>query len=288
IHYKEQRRLTPRERRFRDEVNRILKQVNRFDDDAVRDVVDLLTTARDQIIARLGSLTAGEFQFNNMTQILSELNVATESFRTRYSALLGEKIEEVIDLGREFVDRPIIVANIGIGAQPVITQELLEVGVQLSADLVKDVTDEMRKKINTAVRLGLLGEKSPQEIINELSKDKQFRRGIFKSVKDRAEIVTRTEVNRALNLSTQKRIEQWSQQVPEMKKYWLHTRDDRVRPTHARVGTRTNPTLGGTPILAKQSYSVGGFRAMGPHSPTLPAKEVANCRCVNVPFFREN
>ncbi|MFQ5638224.1 MAG: phage minor head protein [bacterium] len=153
--------------------------------------------------------------------------------------------------------------------------------------MVTDVSDAMRKKINTSVRLGLLGEKSPQDIIRELSKDKRFRRGVFKSVKDRAEVVTRTEVNRALNLSTQKRFEQWSQQVPEMRKYWLHTRDSRVRPSHSAVGAATNPTLGGKPIPAKSSFRVGGFAAMGPHSVTLPARETVNCRCVLVSVFDE-
>jgi len=284
----EQRRLTPKERIYRNEVNRLLKQVNNFDNKAVKEVIALLSNTRDSIISKLGSLTKDEFKFRNMNQILSELNVSIEkTFQSRYEALLTDKIAGAVELGKDFIDKPILAANLGISAQPIITSELAEIGAFLSADLVTDVSNDMRKKINVAVRLGLLGERGPQEIITELSKDKNFRRGVFKTVKDRAEIVTRTEVNRAINLSNQKRIEQWADEVPELEKYWLDTSDNRTRPSHRAVGRATNPNRGGKPIGIKQKFLVSGRRVNGPHDPNLSAKDVVACRCVLVTVLRE-
>jgi Phage Mu protein F like protein len=54
-------------------------------------------------------------------------------------------------------------------------------------------------------------------------------------------------------------------------KVWLATEDERTRPTHVRADLQR------VPLTAH--FTVGGFPAMYPHDPTLPAKEVVSCRC---------
>lgn len=55
---------------------------------------------------------------------------------------------------------------------------------------------------------------------------------------------------------------------------WLATEDARTRPDHVEADGQVQPW--GHP------YLVGGFRMMHPHDPDAPAREVVNCRCVEL------
>lgn len=55
---------------------------------------------------------------------------------------------------------------------------------------------------------------------------------------------------------------------------WLATEDARTRPDHVEADGQLQPF--GHP------FTVGGFHMMHPHDPTAPAKEVVNCRCVEL------
>lgn len=55
---------------------------------------------------------------------------------------------------------------------------------------------------------------------------------------------------------------------------WLATEDQRTRPDHREADGQAQPF--GSPFI------VGGFQMMHPHDPTAPAKEVINCRCVEL------
>jgi hypothetical protein len=57
-------------------------------------------------------------------------------------------------------------------------------------------------------------------------------------------------------------------------KRWLATEDQRTRPDHREADGQTVP-FGGM-------FVVGGYLMSHPHDPTAPAKEVVNCRCVEL------
>lgn len=279
-------KLTTKERIFLDETNRILKQVNNLDDKAVREMVEFLRNTQRSIIAMLSELSPEEYKFNNLTAINQSIEQVIGEFKSNYGNLMNARLEDAFELGVNFVDKPIIKAGIGLG-EPMLSRELVEISQLMSADLVTDISEKMRQTINANMRLGILGEKSPGDLINELSRDKNFKRGRFKSVKDRAELITRQEINRTLSLATIQREGVWAEVVPGLSKYWLTAGDELVRQTHKGVGARTNPASGGTPIPIKAKFNVGGFKARGPHDASLPAKEVMNCRCRSVRIFVE-
>lgn len=56
-----------------------------------------------------------------------------------------------------------------------------------------------------------------------------------------------------------------------MRKTWVTTGDDKVRPSHRRLNGRT--------IQVSNSFTVGGVKIRFPHDPLAPIGEVANCRC---------
>lgn len=85
----------------------------------------------------------------------------------------------------------------------------------------------------------------------------------------RATVIARTEVIGASNRGSLEQMN--SAGLPETKKTWLATSDNRTRPTHADVN--------GTTILLSEKFEVDGQAMDGPHDPGAPPGETINCRC---------
>jgi len=92
----------------------------------------------------------------------------------------------------------------------------------------------------------------------------------------RARTVARTEVVGAYNGGLHDAFAMIAANDPgtEYVKRWLATEDARTRPDHVEADGQVVPW--GTPFI------VGGFRMMHPHDPDAPAREVVNCRCVEL------
>lgn len=94
--------------------------------------------------------------------------------------------------------------------------------------------------------------------------------------KSRARTVARTEVVGAYNggLNDAFAVIVAADPGTEYVKRWLATEDSRTRPDHVEADGQTVPF--------GQPFIVGGFSMMHPHDPDAPAKEVVNCRCVEL------
>lgn len=94
--------------------------------------------------------------------------------------------------------------------------------------------------------------------------------------KNRARTVARTEVVGAYNGGLHDAFSMIVANEPDTEyvKRWLATEDQRTRPDHREADGQTVPF--------GQPFIVGGFQMMHPHDPTAPAKEVVNCRCVEL------
>lgn len=94
--------------------------------------------------------------------------------------------------------------------------------------------------------------------------------------KGRARTVARTEVVGAYNGGLNDAFAMIVANDPDTAwvKRWLATEDARTRPDHVEADGQTVPF--------GQPFIVGGFSMMHPHDPDAPAKEVVNCRCVQL------
>jgi hypothetical protein len=94
--------------------------------------------------------------------------------------------------------------------------------------------------------------------------------------KNRARTVARTEVVGAYNGGLHDAFSMIVANEPgtEYVKRWLATEDARTRPDHVEADGQVVPFA--------SPFIVGGFQMMHPHDPTAPAKEVINCRCVEL------
>jgi hypothetical protein len=94
--------------------------------------------------------------------------------------------------------------------------------------------------------------------------------------KNRARTVARTEVVGAYNGGLHDAFSMIVANDPETEwvKRWLATEDARTRPDHVEADGQT--------VAFGHPFTVGGFSMMHPHDPDAPAKEVINCRCVEL------
>ena len=93
-----------------------------------------------------------------------------------------------------------------------------------------------------------------------------------KFTKARASTIARTETHTASSFAIQKQAE--NLEVPDMKKRWVATTDDRSRGTHLAVN--------GQEVGINEDFIVGGKRMKYAGDPKGGVKEVVNCRCVIV------
>lgn len=94
--------------------------------------------------------------------------------------------------------------------------------------------------------------------------------------KSRARTVARTEVVGAYNGGLHDAFAMIVHNDPGTPwvKRWLATEDSRTRPDHVEADGQTVPF--------SQPFVVGGFHMQYPHDPDGPAKEIVNCRCVEL------
>lgn len=90
--------------------------------------------------------------------------------------------------------------------------------------------------------------------------------------KGRAQTIARTEAIGAYNAGSFRGFQGMAAQLGgKWEKGWLATDDDRTRPTHNEADLQRVPL--------DSHFTVGGFPALFPGDPSLPAHEVINCRC---------
>lgn len=88
----------------------------------------------------------------------------------------------------------------------------------------------------------------------------------------RARRIARTEIIRGSNRASIAGARRTSEQAGvTLKKEWIATFDNRTRSTHVSVD--------GAVVPLNSSFTVGGFPAMYPSDPRLPARESILCRC---------
>jgi hypothetical protein len=272
---------------YADEIDTLLRSVDRLEEQVVRRAIGLLTEARRRIVARLAELPGEKFEAYFLGTMQAEVEAQIDRYAREYQSYLTEESRTWWDMGREFVDRPLSTA----GASSIIVQlpslepRFVDILTSYRASLISGIADHAVDRITTELQLGVLGGKTPFEIqrtVADILSTQRGPTGNYRSVAADAERIVRTELNRSFNMATVSRQEQFQDRVqqvfPEIKprKRWLNAGDARVRPSHARQSL-----LDQRPLI-DADFIVGGYPAKGPHDARLPASESINCRCRTV------
>jgi len=254
-----------KERIFQGKVKQLIKNAERLEDAEVKKIIRLLNNARKEVAATVAST---DWQAYYLPQMKSAVERAMQEFGAQYGMDLREAQRSFWEQGIDRVDLPI--REIGIyTAIPEIDTTALSILQGFSADLVDGLTKDAIKKINQELTLGIMGQKSPYEVMGAVGRNLKDK-SVFKSIAARAETIVRTEAGRVLETAGQARKESAAKVVPGLMKEWYYGHS----PKFPRLD---HMIAAGQKRKVSEPYNVGGEELMYPKDPRGSAKNTINC-----------
>lgn len=254
-------------------------------DSLLADLIERLQAIRERIVGVLATYGA-PLTHSDMRRAITEIdrmligwsNDATLLTRTAVDLAATAGDAEVLDTLRAGrIEVPL--GYVGV------SDSLLRVSQQYTADLVRDVTTEGRTRIAQIVRRGALSG-TPLNIMTDLiGRDLDTPGTAMGSIRKRATDIARTEVSRVYNTAYWEQSTEAGQRYPELRKAWDHVNDApglsayqrrNSRPDHIAMDRRT--TLEPIPVSEPFVFP-DGTRMQHPHDPSAGAKHTTNCRC---------
>lgn len=258
-------------------LNELIRAQARGEQAVVEGSMKLLAELHQQLIMELTAVDVPSFAAHQINELLTNTERLMAQYQTQQTAVLGEGVANLYDTGQRAEYEPLLSAGVEAGFY---APNQVQVGILqgFSADLVKGLTDDLRKRLNTQIRIAALGQQSPfavQRVVTKLLGFTPRGKLLGTGVAYEAERIVRTELSRAFNAG------HYSQQlmtvtaVPGLLKRWVATGDFRTRESHLRAHAQTLEK----PIPIHDAFTVGGYSLMYPTDPAGPAKETIMCRC---------
>lgn len=261
-------------------VTDILKQIlidqGRRTIDGQEAVRRILEEVRKQVIGEIASVPADSFTAYRQQQMLAQID------RQLYDAEASMRVEVARGLngsweaGRTML--PQMAEAAGTILSPLgISSHLVDQIKEFTWGRITAVRNDAVARIRAEVSLGLLGQKTPQEVAAAIAGTLE-RPGVFKGIAERAEVITKVEMGRTFTMASQASMEVATDTLPDMRKMWLHAgHPKQPRPYHLR--------LNGDIKAVDQPFLVGSIIMMYPRDPKAPASEVIGCGCLLVPYM---
>lgn len=246
--------------------------------DAVRQMLDAL---RKQIVGELAALPAESFTAYRQRQALASIEKHLADFESAAKTEGAKLITSMWEAGGGLLTTaaaaggtPAIVTGFGH-----ISANIVETLKDFTFGRYAAMTSDLRGRINARLTLGVLGQATPQQIAGDIAGSID-NPSIFKSIAERAEVITQTEMGRAFSVATQKSMEGALSSLPGMKKLWIHAGHPRMpRQVHLLMHGQTRA------IDAAFYKTAEGASVLYPRDPKAPIKEVIRCGCTHVPHM---
>lgn len=209
-----------------------------------------------------------------LDRIKGNIKEITQWYKENAIGEMPEDLRKAFINGIYAADKPLEAGGLKVYL-PFVSQEILTNSQQLAADLITGLSSDMAYKVNTQITMGLMGGKSPWEVMKELETfipPLRNKRGLVGSAFNRAETITRTEMGRVQNAALRDRTKQLGEKFPDLEKAWLGSHKPTSREAHMQAEADG-------PIGINEDFVLNGYECSGPHDPRLPASETINCGC---------
>lgn len=264
---------------YRASLDRILDEIGTIDDAAERAMLTVLDDGRRSILASLAALDSDSPSAAMYRQALAGVNTATANLADTMGRTLEDYQRQGFDLGVRLALEPLDTAGFRTLTNVVTTDQLQVLG-GYSAELIRGVADDVRRRATLEVTAVVVGAKTPAQAAAAIGT--RIDRGVFSTVGHRARAIVVTETGRAQALAAQAAQTQLAAQVPGIRKRWINSHLPGSRETHLEAEARYAPGGEIGPIPVDAEFEVAGFRALYPRDPSLPASESVHCKCVSV------
>jgi len=261
---------------------KLIKQAQSLTKENIRDILRLLEDTRREV----GNMVATtDWQLYNLTSLKNNTDKIIKEFKAMYVNILDDADKRFWGLGVDFVDESLKTAGL-ILPLPDVDMKLLSVLQGYSSDLITGLTDEAIKNINSQITLSLMGGKSPYDAMKAIGRNLNGK-SVFSSIGARAEAIATTEMNRALSMAEQARLEEASKNVEGMEKQWFHS-------SYVRNPRSAHVEMDGVHVPVNEPFIIidadgTEVKMMMPRDPgTTPAAYAArhsiSCHCYIMPY----
>lgn len=275
---------TPKQQ-YKQALDNVIRRYLALEDDTTRAMVTELNTLRDRIA---GQVVGSDFAAWRQKELQASVQRLIDQYQVELESRLKQSLGQAGHLGGDSVVEPIVQAQLGYTFNS-ITPALLNTTMDFSAALIRQISDEMRGKIDIQLRLASLGQRSQVDVMRGITDilGTQARAGawglrkrpeVVQGIAARSEAIVRTELTRIFNMSAHTQQLETARAVPDLLKRWLASGRRNTRPSHLKAHARYSVS----PIPVAQPYEVGASLLQYPGDPAGEAKEVINCLCSSV------
>lgn len=287
IHSKCQNMPTPSQakRAYIKKLNQIARRYGRMENQTAKRAVTMLRALRRDIAAEIGTT---EWSQHRARELMAGLDRLVARFQAQLTGEFQAAMNTAIADGGASVTDPMHAAGISVSFHQPSTAQV-NVALDFSADLIRDIGVDIRQKVNKQIRLAMLGGLGPHDAMKAITYDMGLERAgtkdkwgrkkrIVKGIRYGAERVLRTELQRGFNLAAYSQQQAIAEQEPELRKRWIASADSRTRDSHIAAHIRYM----NEPIPIDEPFVVGGAKLDFPGDPAGPPDQVINCRCRSV------
>jgi len=265
-------------------VRETLRNLKRGQRATSKEVIGSLKRAREEIATILRG--AERFEMPYFRAIMDDIDGKITTFSDRMSGAVQDTQTIAFNQGETLIDDILKGAGVIYAGVPKLSDELIVSAHELSADAITGISDEMRRDISRSLRRSILtGEdnfKASRKIDKIIGISKK------KGYLNRADIISRTEINRAFSIARQIKDEQVAERLPELKKQWISQPDARHKDMGGGRGFISHRDANGQIRNTDEPFDLGrGIKAMFPRDPDLPPEHAVNCRCQQIPYIEE-
>lgn len=261
----------------------LTRRQRRTEDAAVDAVVDELALLRKDVLAALVTVAPDGARASQLQELLALIDRLVFERSASVGSLVNRTMPAALALGAE---QAMLGVRVGMAAGLLdISPPLVQAVVDVTRTQLTTVWGDLGESLQAAVRRVALGVARPDDVITALIpaiRDVKT----FGTAAVRAEVIVRTEVNRAFALAADERQREIDAAIGGgLRKAWVAFTDGKTRKSHVDAGRRYG--FNGTPIPITERFQVGGALLRYPLDPEGPAKEVINCRCRQVSVLPE-
>ncbi len=263
---------------FPEQVEKLVAQAEQIDLDAARRALDILEQYHQRIMTQLADRS--DLGITDIQRVKAEVETLMREYQGALRTTVSGYQADAWDLADDVVNAQLSTTGIRTGIAGV-SQQTLNVMQGYSADLIKGLTDDALRRINTELQLASLGGRTFPELMKNIGANLDSP-SVFGTIANRSEMIARTEVSRAYSLGYRARGNEVAGRVPGTRKTWTHATGMVLRGKAPKGMYRPRPAhvaLDGTTIPWEDMFSVGGYEVHGPHDPRLPASESVGCKC---------
>jgi hypothetical protein len=263
--------------RFDKKIRELIKKARDMEEGSVRGALKLLEQARTDVIAQIAQT---EWQQYRQSELKKEIDLTMRDLADKLGAHLKQAQGDMWEHGIKMTDLALQQVEIYLGI-PFLDTRMLLIMQDYSLDLLTGLTRDASRKIGLEITRGLMGQKTPYEVIQTIGnmKDKD---GVLLSISRRAETIVRTEAGRALEAAAQARREQAAQVVPGLKKQWRHGSSRVARTAHRDIDGQIRDI--DKPFDIPATDKAPAAKLMYPRDPAGSAAQTVNCSCYTVPW----